>query len=85
MELVFNPSQKGFFSVGKQERPIDYFEGQVCKVKKDFIKQFLKKKGCPNGKEIVQKIGKIHGIWNQKSMFEDECILDIDKEAPAKL
>lgn len=34
LELTFNPAKKGFFSVGKQEQPVDYFEGYICKVKK---------------------------------------------------
>lgn len=50
LELIFNPTQKGFFSVGKQEKPIDYFEGFVCKVKRDFIAQFKTKKKPPNEK-----------------------------------
>ena len=25
LELVFNPTKKGFFSMGKQEQPVDYF------------------------------------------------------------
>ena len=45
----------------------------------------MKKKGGPSQKEIIEKIGKIHGIWNKKSMFENDCILDIDNEKPAKL
>lgn len=29
-----------------------------------------KKKGCPEEKDIIEKIGKIHGIWNKKIMFD---------------
>ena len=30
-------------------------------------------------------MGKIHGIWNTCLKFNDEILLDIDKEFPVKL
>lgn len=29
LELTFDPYRKGFFSVGKQQQPCDYFEGII--------------------------------------------------------
>ena len=29
IEIVFDPFKKSFFSVGKQNKPSDYFEGQI--------------------------------------------------------
>ena len=33
IEVVWNPAKKGFFSVGKQDQPQDYFEGTFYQVK----------------------------------------------------
>ena len=72
--------------MGKQAKPIDYFEGIIYKVKPQFLKRFLKKKkGCPEEKETIEKFGRVHGIWHKKIMFNNETLLDIDKEFPVKL
>ena len=71
MEVVFNPFEKGFFSIGKQEKPSDYFEGNVYQVTPEFMKKFLAKKKQVSEKDIVKKYGKIHGIWNKQLMYED--------------
>ena len=34
LEISYNPNKKGFFSVGKQTTPADYFIGTVKKVRK---------------------------------------------------
>ncbi len=41
VQIVFDPFKKGFFSVGKQEKPSDYFEGTIWQVKPEFMAKFL--------------------------------------------
>jgi hypothetical protein len=85
LELVFNPTKKGFFSVGKQSQPIDYFEGTLYHVKPDSIDTLLKKRRAPLDKEITAKLGRISGIWNKYTKYDEETLLDIDREFPARL
>lgn len=44
LEIVFDPNKKGFFSIGKQEKPSDYFEGVLYEVLPDFMATFVKGK-----------------------------------------
>lgn len=85
LELIFNPTGKGFFSIGKQAQPVDYFEGTVCRVKPSFFEQFPKKKRAPKESEIVEKLGKVHGIWNLFIKYEDEILIDFDREFPTTM
>lgn len=41
LEIAFDPFKKGFFSVGKQEQPSDYFEGTIYEVKPEFMTKFV--------------------------------------------
>lgn len=41
MELVFDRYKKGFFSIGKQEKPSDFIEGVIWEVKPEFMNKFL--------------------------------------------
>ena len=41
IEIVFDPAKKGFFSVGKAEKPSDYFEGNIYETKPEFMVNFL--------------------------------------------
>ena len=66
MEIVFNPNKKGFFSKGKQEKPIDYCEGTIGFVKPDFMKSFLMKKKSPTDVDFIKKLGKFSGTWHQR-------------------
>jgi hypothetical protein len=72
VELAYNPSKKGFFSMGKQENPSDYFEGCVVEVKPEFIKKFLKdkKKKGPSDLEILKKLGFFSGLWHKYVKFD---------------
>lgn len=72
--------------MGKQEKPSDFFEGEIYKVSSEFMKTFIsgKRKG-PSEKEISSKLGKIHGIWNKYFKFNEDTLLDIDFEFPIKL
>ena len=85
MEIVFNPNKKGFFSKGKQQRPIDYCEGTVGFVKPEFLNAFLVKKKSPSDSDFIKKIGKISGIWHQKIEFEGEVLIDFDNFFPFKM
>jgi hypothetical protein len=55
IDIAFNPGKKGWFS--KQESPIDYFEGTMKKVKKEFILDFEEKKSVfkpsPSSKDVL--------------------------------
>lgn len=35
-------------------------------------------KRLPTHKEIVKKVGRVHGIWNKILKFEEEVVLNID-------
>ena len=66
LEIVFDPAKKGFFSVGKQARPSDYFEGTIWEVKPQFMAKFLAgKRREPEEKQRLKDYGKISGIWNK--------------------
>lgn len=53
MEIVLNPKKGGFF--GKQETPIDYFEGRVIHVSESFLKAFGKSlSGLPKKSDIIK-------------------------------
>ena len=55
MEIVFDPAKKGFFSIGKQEKPSDYFEGTIYEVKPEFMNKFINgKRREPEEKERVK-------------------------------
>jgi hypothetical protein len=43
------------------------------------MEYFNTKRRAPLEKEIGEKIGKIHGIWNKYTLYENEIILDLDK------
>ena len=60
------------FSIGKQENPSDYFEGTVVEVKPEFIKAFLdKKKKSPGDSDIVDRMGKVTGIWHKYVKYNE--------------
>jgi hypothetical protein len=83
LELTFDAYRKGFFSVGKQQQPCDYFEGTIWEVRQDFMAKFFgTKRREPNEKERVRSLGKVSGRWS-KSVFHDGVeIFSFDRELP---
>ena len=70
--MIYNPNKKGMFSIGKQENPSDYFEGTIVEVKPEFMKTFIeKKKKPPTDNEIINRMGKISGVWHKYVKFND--------------
>lgn len=66
LEIVCDPCKKGFFSIGKQEKPSDYFEGTIWEVRPEFMAKFLGgKRKEPEEKDRIKDLGKISGIWNR--------------------
>ena len=50
------------------------------------MKSFLEKKNkAPKDNEILNKLGKITGIWHKYVKFDDEILIDFDTEFPFRL
>lgn len=86
LEIVFDPCKKGFFSIGKQEKPSDYFEGTIWEVRPEFMVKFLGgKRKEPEEKDRVKDLGKLSGIWNRYICYNGNEIWSFDRQFPLTL
>lgn len=86
LELAYDPFKKGFFSVGKQQEPSDYFEGTIWEVRPEFMAKFQNgKRKEPEEKDRVRELGKVNGNWHRGVRFNGEEVLNFDRQFPLSL